>query len=70
MPEQMKTLSLRIPVEMARMVEMFSETDGITQIQFIRDAIDIYIEHRRNDPAFQALLQAQIEVLKRFQLGE
>lgn len=60
-PIAYKTISVRMPVDMARAVEMISEALGITQVQIVRDAIAGYVEARRTDPGFQERLRTHIE---------
>lgn len=56
-----KTISVRMPVEMARSVEMIAEAMGKSQVVVVREAIDGYIDARKVDPAFQERLRTHIE---------
>lgn len=52
-----KTLTVRLPVELAEVLETVARTDGIPVAEAIRSAIDAHIESRRRDSAFQVKLQ-------------
>ncbi len=56
-----KTISVRMPVDMARAVEIIANALGKPQVTIVREAIDQYIQFRRDDAGFQERLRKHIE---------
>lgn len=56
-----KTMTLRLPDDQAKDVEMLARVDGLSVNEEIRDAIAARVEARRVDKEFQARLQKLME---------
>ena len=61
---QYKSMTIRIPIQMAQTLAMIAEADNVTQSDVIRNAIDSWITYRKADPLFQERLRHEIETLK------
>ena len=59
--EDTKNLTLRIDRTLADQTRTVAEVEGSTVSDVIRDALAVYIERRRKDPEFQALLRQNLE---------
>ena len=58
-------MTLRLPVEQARELEIVAAVDGQPVSEVIRTAIDDHIAERKRDPAFQDGLERRIEDARR-----
>jgi len=56
-----KTTTVRLPAEQAAELEDLASFDGVAVAQEIREAIDLLIAERRNDPAFRERVNAFAE---------
>jgi hypothetical protein len=56
-----KTTSVRLSAEQAAELEDLASFDGVAVAQEIREAIDLLITERRNDPAFKERVSAFAE---------
>jgi Arc/MetJ-type ribon-helix-helix transcriptional regulator len=56
-----KAMTLRLPDEQARELEMVATADGVSVAEAIRTAIEAHIEARRHDAEFQLRLQRNLE---------
>jgi predicted DNA-binding protein len=56
-----KTTSVRLSAEQAAELEDLASFDGVAVAQEIREAIDLLITERRNDPAFRERVSAFAE---------
>jgi Arc/MetJ-type ribon-helix-helix transcriptional regulator len=54
-------MTLRLPDEQARELEMVATADGVSVSDAIRTAIEDHIEARRNDAEFQQRLRRNLE---------
>jgi predicted DNA-binding protein len=65
----MKAMTLRLPIEQAKELEVVARIDGIPIAEAVRTAIDAHIAARRGDRAFRArvrrLLTEERAVLER-----
>jgi hypothetical protein len=56
-----KAMTLRLPDEQARELEVVATADGVSVTDAIRAAIEAHIEARRQDDEFQRRLQRNLE---------
>jgi hypothetical protein len=72
-PTAHKTTTVRLPADTARELEDLASFDGVAVAQEIREAIDLLIKERRNDPAFRDRVNAAVarsrEMLERLDGG-
>lgn len=48
-----RTMSVRVPEVQMKELETLAQFDGVAVAQEIREAVNLLIEQRRNDPAFR-----------------
>jgi predicted DNA-binding protein len=58
---EIKTMSLRMPMEKAKELEAVAAVDDIPVAEVVRDAIDAHIEARRKDQDFKARLKRSVK---------
>lgn len=67
-----KAMTLRLPDDKARELEIVARADGIPVSDAVRSAIDEHIERRRNDKTFQdrinRILTEDREIIERLAL--
>lgn len=56
-----KMISVRLPQETAEELGLVAEFDGVAVAQEIREAVNLLLEARRNDPAFKEKILSSIE---------
>ena len=56
-----KNMTLRMDERLAEKVQTIAEVAGTTVSDVIRDALAEYVERRRRDPEFQAMLQRNLQ---------
>ncbi len=65
----MKSMTLRLEDEQAKLLEKVAELENMPVAQFVREAIDEHVKARSEDPAFRKLVRAAIKgnqrILKR-----
>ena len=61
MPEDIKTMSLRMQADQAGELETVARIDGVSVADAVRTAIESHIEARRADAEFQARLQRTLK---------
>ena len=56
-----KAMTLRLPLDQAKLLEAVAEVDQMSIAQAVRVAIDAHIERRRSDAEFMTRLRRSIE---------
>jgi Arc/MetJ-type ribon-helix-helix transcriptional regulator len=56
-----KAMTLRLPAEQAKELELVAEIDDVSVSDAVRSAIDVHIETRRKDAAFMERLRRSLE---------
>ncbi|HET7508973.1 MAG TPA: hypothetical protein VFJ65_01865 [Solirubrobacterales bacterium] len=59
--EEKKAMTLRLPGETARDLELTAQVDGVTISEAVREAIDTHIQSRREDEEFRKRLRHSVE---------
>lgn len=60
-PKETKAMTLRLPAEQAKELELVAEIDEMSVSDAVRSAIDAHIETRRKDGAFVERLRRSLE---------
>ena len=60
MTDAWKTMSIRLPLEMAAQLEVIAKVDRTSVVDEIREAVDAYIVRRHHDPVFIDMLKTRI----------
>lgn len=63
--KQIKAMTIRLPAELAELLETVASVDNQPVSEVIRAAISEHIEHRRQDASFQDGLKDRIERAQR-----
>ena len=61
MKRETKAMTLRLPVEQAKLLEAVAEVDQVSIAEAVRTAIEAHIERRRSDTDFMARLRRSME---------
>ena len=59
--EKAKAMTLRMPPETARELEVTAQIDGVSVSEAVREAIDSHIKSRREDEDFRERLRRSLE---------
>lgn len=59
--EEKKAMTLRLPGDTARNLELTAQVDGVTISDAVREAIETHIRSRREDDEFRERLRHSVE---------
>jgi hypothetical protein len=59
-----KVVTFRLPEEQAAVLETVARFDGVALAEELRDAVDLLLAARRNDPDFVARVQDSLEQVR------